>query len=76
MSITGLVSLGITVATILISFGVMYGGIKTQIGELSKKVEKHNNLIERMAVAEMNIKASFRRLDELREELKDHEHGE
>lgn len=34
---------------------------------LTVKVEKHNNLVERMAVAERDLKTAFKRIDELRE---------
>ncbi|MEF9920559.1 MAG: hypothetical protein RR741_05520 [Erysipelotrichaceae bacterium] len=35
-----------------------------QIKELDKKVEKHNNVVERMAVAENSIKSAHHRIDE------------
>lgn len=34
---------------------------------LEKKVEKHNNLVERMAVAENDIKVANHRIDDLEE---------
>lgn len=40
-----------------------------RIAQLEKKVEKHNNLVERMAIAERDIKSAHHRLDELHEEL-------
>ena len=36
--------------------------------ELEKKVDKHNNLVERMAVVERDLKTAFRLIDEVREE--------
>lgn len=36
-----------------------------QINDLAKKVEKHNNVVERMAVAENSIKSAHHRIDEL-----------
>lgn len=36
-----------------------------RIEQLEKKVEKHNCLVERMAVAEQSIKAAHNRIDEL-----------
>lgn len=41
-----------------------------RISELSTRVEKHNNLIERMAVAERDIKSAHRRIDEVNSQLK------
>ena len=49
-----------------------FGGILTstkltnyRIEQLEKKVEKHNNVIERMAIAENDIKTIYHQLDEL-----------
>lgn len=36
-----------------------------QIADLTKKVEKHNNVVERMAVAENSLKSAHHRIDEL-----------
>ena len=52
-----------------VSFGVVYGQITTRIKYLEQKVDKHNQVVERMAVAERDIKSAHRRIDEMREEL-------
>lgn len=39
-----------------------------RIEQLEKKVEKHNNLCERMIVVEQSAKSAHHRLDELAEE--------
>lgn len=44
--------------------------IKYRIEQLEKKVEKHNNVIERMAIAENNIKNIFHHIENIEEELK------
>ncbi len=36
--------------------------------QLEEKVEKHNNLVERMAIAEQSIKSAHHRIDEIKEE--------
>lgn len=36
-----------------------------KIDDLTKKVEKHNNVVERMAVAENSIKSAHHRIDDL-----------
>lgn len=36
-----------------------------KIEDLTKKVENHNNVVERMAVAENSIKSAHRRIDDL-----------
>ena len=40
-----------------------------RIDQLEKKVEKHNNLVERMALVEASTKSAHHRLDEMREEI-------
>lgn len=42
-----------------------------RIEQLELKVEKHNNLVERMTIEEQNTKAMWRRIDEIREQIKD-----
>ena len=51
------------------------GGILTanrltnyRIAELEKKVNKHNNLVERMVIVEQSTKSAHHRIDELKEE--------
>lgn len=44
-----------------------------RIQQLEQKVEKHNNLVERMAVVERDMKTGFRLIDEIRADIA-HEH--
>ena len=37
-----------------------------RISELEKKVEKHNNLVERMVSVENSVKSAHHRIDEIR----------
>ncbi len=39
--------------------------LKSDIITLSKRVDKHNNLIERMAIVEESCKAAHHRIDDL-----------
>lgn len=41
-----------------------------RIKQLEEKVQKHNNLIERMTIAERDIKHIFYEIDEIKEEGK------
>ena len=52
-------------------FGVLASNKLTnfRIEELEKKVEKHNNLVERMALVEASTKSAHKRLDELHEDV-------
>lgn len=42
-----------------------------RIAELSQRVEKHNNLVERMAVVEKTLEAEHNRLDVISRQLQD-----
>lgn len=39
--------------------------VKKDVGVLSSRVDKHNNLIERMAIVEQSTKSAHKRLDDL-----------
>ncbi len=41
-----------------------------RLEQLEKKVDKHNNLVERMAAAERDIKSAHRRIDSVAEKGK------
>ena len=45
--------------------------IEYRIQELEKKMDKHNNLIERMAVVERDLKTAFVRIDEAKAEIRE-----
>lgn len=63
--VVALLSLGGTLAGSLL--GVLASNRLTvyRIGELEKKVEKHNDLVERVALVEVSAKSAHKRLDEL-----------
>lgn len=65
-------TLAIQVISSAVTVGMVYGIMRTQITvikedihRLEKKQDKHNSLIERMAVAERDIKSAHYRVDEL-----------
>ena len=41
------------------------------VDELRKDVEKHNELVERTAVIERDVKTAFNKIDENREDIRD-----
>lgn len=43
--------------------------VELRLNDLEKKVDKHNNVVERMAIAERDIKSNGRRIDELEDVL-------
>lgn len=40
-----------------------------RIGQLEKKVEKHNSLVERMVAVEQSTKSAHHRIDEIKREM-------
>lgn len=46
--------------------------VSFRLEQLEAKVNKHNNLIERMAVVERDLKTAFNRIDELKEDIHEH----
>ena len=48
---------------------------KYRIAQLEKKVEKHNNLVERIVIEEQNTKAQWKRIDEMRIKIDEIEKG-
>lgn len=60
----------------LISIGVWVGSISSfkkhinyRLDKLEEKQDKHNNLIERMAIVEQSTKSAHHRLDHLEKEV-------
>ena len=45
--------------------------VKDDICRIEKKVDKHNNFMERIAVLERDDKTAFNRIDELRNDIHD-----
>lgn len=68
--IVALISLGGTILGSML--GVLKSNDKTlyRIEQLEKKVEAHNNLVERMAIVEQETKSNEQRLDKLEMEEK------
>ena len=65
------VSLISFLGTLLVTLGgIIASGRLTiyRISQLEKKVEKHNNLVERMVKVENSVKSAHHRIDELRRE--------
>jgi hypothetical protein len=48
-----------------VSIGSFAGVILTKIGYLEKKMDKHNELVERMAAVEQTCKSAHKRIDEI-----------
>ena len=58
----------VAVLSLVGTFAGSYSGIRLmsyRIEQLEKKVEKHNNVVERMALAEKDIRVANHRIDDL-----------
>jgi len=67
-------SLIATIPTLIIALAtVVVNGklILYRIDQLEKKMEKHNNVVERVVILEQKMDAAFTRIDELRDEIKE-----
>lgn len=69
-------SIAVAALSLLGTFGGSLLGIREsnkivelRLNDLEKKVDKHNNVLERMAIAERDIKSNCRRIDELEDVL-------
>ena len=50
-------------------FAAMWGNVATRLNYLEQKMDKHNNLQERMAVVEQSAKSAHHRIDDIKEEV-------
>lgn len=74
MDSTIVVGIFSAIASIIGTFGgiVVSGKLTTyRIERLEEKVNRHNNLIERMYKVEDSVKSAHHRIDEIREDMKD-----
>lgn len=76
-TLVAVASFVITLIIQVFSAGLFIGGLvfaikymEKQIKRLEEKQDKHNNLIERMALAEASTKSAHKREDELSERVK------
>lgn len=53
----------------LLGLAAVWGTLLWRVAALEKKMDKHNNAVERLTAVEQNTKALQRRIDELEEAL-------
>jgi len=63
--ITAVIAALALIITNLITATVSRGTVLYRMGELEKKMEKHNCLLERMIIVEQSTKSAHHRLDEI-----------
>ena len=69
------------IVAVLALFGTLAGSflandkhsalIAYRLEELEKKVQKHNNLVERLAIVERDLKTAYNRIDDERQQIKE-----
>lgn len=52
-----------------LSLGVAFGTIQVRLKYLEKKMDKHNNLVERMTAVEQSAKQAHKRIDEHKDDV-------
>ncbi len=52
-----------------VSFGAVYGAVRTKLNYMEKKLEKHNNFAERVIALEQSSKSAHHRIDEIKAEI-------
>lgn len=56
----------IQVVVYAVSFAAAWGSMTTRIKQLEQKVDKHNNVIERVYKVEESTKSAHHRIDEIK----------
>ena len=72
--ITGISSMIVALVSIVLNnrvLGYKFDSLQEEFGELKVKVEKHNQLVERVAVLERDNKTAFKLIDEVIDVLKE-----
>ena len=52
------------------TFSYMWGNVKTRLDVLEKKMDKHNQMQDRLAVVESSLSSVHHRVNELREDIR------
>jgi len=55
------------IAVYLVTIAAGGGSLLTRLRYIEKKLDKHNQLVERMVVVEQSTKSAHKRIDELKE---------
>ena len=52
-----------------ISFGSFSGIVLTRLTHLEKKMDKHNQVLERLAIVENSLKSAHKRIDDVEDDI-------
>ena len=61
----------IQIVVFIVGCGVIYGILRTRLDYMEQKLDKHNNFIERVYELESNVKAIWRKMDDICEEFRE-----
>ena len=54
-----------------VTFAATWGSVTQRLKMLEQKVDKHNNVVERMAITEQSLKSAWKQIDEIKEDIKE-----
>ena len=66
----------VSAVSVYVSLNSRIAVIETKIDTLSKRVEKHNNMVERTYILERDVKTIFNQLSEIKSDIEKLEHKE
>lgn len=52
------------------TFAATWGSLTQRLKALEQKVDKHNNVVERMAVTEQSLRSAWKQIDEIKTEIR------
>ena len=64
-------SFWVQIVVYALSFGAMYGTITQRLKNLEKTVAKHNSVVERTYTLEESVKSAWKRIDEIKVDVKE-----
>ena len=73
--VTALITGGVTLLVCLLTNHYQQSRVmailQVKLEELARQVDKHNSVVERMAVAERDLKSAWKQIDEIKEDIKE-----
>lgn len=64
----------VSAVSVYVSLNSRIAVIETKIDTLSKRVEKHNNMVERTYILERDMKTAFKQIEEIKRDIQALEH--
>ena len=64
-------SFWVQILVYVVTFSATWGSMTQRLKMLEQKVDKHNSVVERMAVAERDLKSAWKQIDEIKEDIRE-----